>query len=80
MSRNKRLISIRLRYAVLTIGIVHDGRIWSSYKVCVVDALALEADEGRDKLRKAAGSCKYALIRGYPNRETVLVERPRTVG
>ncbi len=29
----------------------------SSYKERMVDALALGADEGRDKLRKAAGSC-----------------------
>ena len=29
----------------------YDGRIWSSYKGCIVDALALEAEEGRDKLR-----------------------------
>ena len=34
------------------------------------DALALGAEEGRDKLRKAAGSSKYALIRRYPNGET----------
>ena len=32
-----------------------------------VDALALRADEGRDKLRKATGRSKYPLIRGYPN-------------
>lgn len=36
----------------------------------MVDALVLEADEGRDKLRYASGSCKYALIRGFPNEET----------
>ena len=29
----------------------------SSYKGRKVDALALGAEEGRDKLRKAAGSC-----------------------
>ena len=34
------------------------------------DALAPEADEGRDKLRKAAGRSKYPLIRRYPNGET----------
>ena len=34
------------------------------------DALASGADEGRDKLRKASGSGKYALIRRYPNGET----------
>ena len=37
-----------------------------------VDALALRADEGRDKLRKAAGRSKYPLIRRYPNEGTHL--------
>ena len=32
-----------------------------------VDARALIAEEGRDKLRKAVGSRKWALIHGYPN-------------
>ena len=36
----------------------------------MVDALALEADEGRDKQRYASGSGKYALIRRFPNGET----------
>ena len=36
------------------------------------DALAPEAEEGRDKLRKAAGRSKYPMIRGYPNGETHL--------
>ena len=31
------------------------------------DALASEDDEGRGKLRKAAGICKQELIRGHPN-------------
>ena len=35
-----------------------------------VDALALRAEEGRDKLRKAAGRSKYPMIRRYPNGET----------
>ena len=34
------------------------------------DALALRADEGRDKLRKASGRSKYPLIRRCPNGET----------
>ena len=38
------------------------------------DALALEGDEGRVKLRKAAGSCKRTLIRRCPNGETRYVE------
>ena len=33
----------------------------------MADALALEADEGRNKRRNASGSSKYALIRRYPN-------------
>ena len=37
-----------------------------------MDALALEADEGRDKQRNASGSSKYALIRRSPNGETHL--------
>jgi hypothetical protein len=32
-----------------------------------VNALALGAEEGRDKLRKAAGRSKYPIIRRYPN-------------
>ena len=38
----------------------------------MVNALALEADEGRDKLRNASGSSKYTLIRRCPNGETHL--------
>ena len=38
------------------------------------NALALRGDEGRDKLRKAAGSGKDTLIRRYPNGETHYVE------
>ena len=35
-----------------------------------MDALALGSEEGRDKLRKAAGIGKYELIRRYPNGAT----------
>ena len=35
-----------------------------------VDALALRAEERRDKLRKAAGRSKYSMIRRYLNGET----------
>ena len=38
----------------------------------LVDALACTGDEGRDTLRKVAGSCESALIRKYPNGETHL--------
>jgi hypothetical protein len=41
-----------------------------SRKGRTVNALAYSGDEGRAKLRKAAGSCKEALIRGYPNGAT----------
>ena len=37
-----------------------------------MEALALGADEGRDKLRKASGSGKYTKNRRYPNGETWL--------
>ena len=37
-----------------------------------VDALALRAEERRDKLRKATGRSKYLLIRGYLNGETYM--------
>ena len=40
----------------------------------MVDALALGAEEGRDKLRKATGSCKWTVIRRYPNAGTHLYE------
>ena len=42
----------------------------SSEKERRVNALALGADEGRDKLRKAAGRRTYPLIRGCPNGAT----------
>ena len=42
----------------------------SSYKEHRENALASGAEEGRDKLRKAAGKSKYLLIRRYPNGET----------
>ena len=41
-----------------------------SYKEHMVDALALGAEEGRDKLRKATGRSTYSKIRRYPNVET----------
>ena len=41
-----------------------------SYKEHMVDALALGAEEGRDKLRKATGKSTYLEIRRYPNVET----------
>ena len=46
--------------------------VWLSYKERRVDALALRADERRDKLRKASGRSKYPLIRRYLNGEAWL--------
>ena len=45
---------------------------WLSKKERRVDALALRADERRDKLRKASGRSKYPLIRRSLNGETYL--------
>ena len=36
----------------------------------MVDASAARREEGRGKLRKATGSRKQAMIRGFPNGET----------
>ena len=46
------------------------SQLRSSYKGRRADTLAPGAEEGRDKLRKAAGKSKYPLIRKYPNGET----------
>ena len=47
-----------------------DRLVSSAEEGHLVDALAPRGDEGRGTLRKAAGSCEQALIRGYPNGET----------
>ena len=47
-----------------------DEMRWLSEEERRVDALALRADERRDKLRKAAGRSKYSLIRRSLNGET----------
>ena len=52
--------------------IAHRQSEWSSVKERRVDALALRADERRDKLRKASGRSKYPLIRRFLNGETYL--------
>ena len=39
-----------------------------------VDALALEGDEGRGKLRKAAVRCRRPVTRGCPNGATLPAE------
>ena len=38
------------------------------------DALVLRGDEGRAKLRKAAGNCTEVLIRRFPNGATQYIE------
>ena len=38
------------------------------------DALALRGEEGRDKLRKAAGTGTHRSIRRYPNGATQYIE------
>ena len=53
---------------------------WLSYKERRVDALALRADERRDKLRKASGSGKYTLIRRSLNGETWLSKPQSSYG
>ena len=45
---------------------------WLSKKEHKADALALGAEEGRDKLRKAAVRSKYPLTRRSPNEGTQL--------
>ena len=49
-----------------------------------VNALALRAEERRDKLRKATGRSKYSMIRRYLNGETHLrrpqVSMPEHIG
>ena len=42
----------------------------SSYEGLTENALVHGAEEGRDKLRKAAGRSKYLGIRRYPNEGT----------
>ena len=46
----------------------------SSRKGRRTDALALRADERRDKLRKAVGRSKYSVIHRYLNGETRLMK------
>ena len=41
-----------------------------------MDALALRAEEGRGKLRKATTSCKQAETRRYPNGKTCMEQYP----
>ena len=57
MWNNKNYMNIRKSFTI----------IWSSEYGFTVDALELYGDEGRDKLRKAAGRSTYPVIRGLPN-------------
>lgn len=47
--------------------LIEETIIWSSEYRLMVDALELRGEEGRDKLRKAAGRSTYPVIRGLPN-------------
>ena len=60
------------RYAPSSEAVPAVKDIWLSCKERRVDALALRADERRDKLRKASGRSKYPLIRRSLNGETWL--------
>ncbi len=70
MKRNARCNSIVIPTVPNAIGA---GR--SNKKERRVDALALRADERRDKLRKASGRSKYPLIRRSLNGETCIPKR-----
>ena len=60
--------------------IAHRQSEWSSVKERRVDALALRADERRDKLRKASGRSKYPMIRRCLNGETWLSKPQSSYG
>ena len=68
-SRKDQIYVSKLPISVLSVRPARSARR-SSYKERRVDALALRAEERRDKLRKAAGRSKYPLIRGCLNGET----------
>ena len=73
-------VAIHKKYIWVTLYIIYTGTwllngpkvlySWSSYVGRRADALALRADERRDKLRKAAGSGKYTESRRYLNGAT----------
>ena len=64
---SKRIIN-KPRKKDVTLYIQKDQMV--KHKERRVDALALRAEERRDKLRKAAGRSKYPSIRRYLNGET----------
>ena len=72
-SRKDQIYVSKLPISVLSVRPARSARR-SSYKERRVDALALRAEERRDKLRKAAGRSKYPLSRRYLNGETRLDE------
>ena len=61
-------VSKRIKNQTESRNAIREGR--SSEEGRRADALALGADERRDKLRKAAGRSKYPEIRGCLNGET----------
>ena len=70
-SRKDQIYVSKLPISVLSVRPARSARR-SSYKERRVDALALRAEERRDKLRKAAGRSKYPSIRRCLNGETRL--------
>ena len=65
---NTKILWIKNAREPPVLNAIKTGR--SNKKERRVDALALRAEEGRDKLRKAAGRSKYPSIRRYPNEGT----------
>ena len=65
----------RRSWSLLHAGVHAEGGQYGQAKErFMVDALELQGDEGRDKLRKAAGRSTYPVIRGLPNGVTRVPE------
>ena len=68
--KTKKVLYRKMKAATSIITL--DEKVRLSEEERRVDALALRAEERRDKLRKAAGRSKYPTIRRYLNGETRL--------
>ena len=68
--RNKKMRNHRNELTKPTFCHARRNEKWLSCKERRVDALALRADERRDKLRKALERSKYPLTQRYLNGET----------
>ena len=64
--------TVKLQLILAVLSTVEVGGIRGVKKEHRADALALRAEERRDKLRKAMGRSKYPLIHGSLNGETRL--------